>query len=181
MKSTLPSSFVSFVIACFLTQENLAAQIPQLPKPLQTPLQGAKMEAVLNNILRENTMKKTLVILLLSLIVGCGESEQTQTQPVSDTAQNQPQPVAEQPSAETETETEAEAIAALEQLGATIGKDENGNIISLSLIGTKITDAGLLRLERLTKLQRLVLDFTKVTDAGVADLQKALPNCKISH
>ena len=122
-------------------------------------------------------MKKTLVILLLSLIIGCGESEQTQTQPGSDTAQNQQQPSAKQPSAE----TEAEAIAALEQLGATIGKDENGNVISLSLIGTKITDAGLLRLKRLTKLQRLVLDFTKVTDAGVADLQKALPNCKISH
>ena len=137
------------------------------------------MDAVLNNILRENTMKKTLVILLLSLIIGCGESEQTQTQPGSDTAQNQQQPMAEQSSAE--TETEAEAIAALEQLGATIGKDENGNVISLSLIGTKITDAGLLRLKRLTKLQRLVLDFTKVTDAGVADLQKALPDCKISY
>lgn len=135
------------------------------------------MGSVLNNILRENTMKKTLVILLLSLIIGCGESEQTQTQPGSDTAQNQQQPMAEQPSAE----TEAEAIAALEQLGATIGKDENGNVISLNLIGTKITDAGLLRLKKLTKLQRLVLDFTKVTDAGVADLQKALPDCEISH
>jgi hypothetical protein len=29
MKSTLPSSFVSFVLACFLTQGNLAAQKPQ--------------------------------------------------------------------------------------------------------------------------------------------------------
>jgi len=28
-------------------------------------------------------------------------------------------------------------------------------------------------------LQYLNLGFTKITDAGVADLQKALPDCKI--
>jgi len=35
-------------------------------------------------------------------------------------------------------------------------------------------------LKGLTKLQKLFLASTKVTDAGVADLQKALPNCKIA-
>ena len=123
-------------------------------------------------------MEKTLaILLLLLLVVGCGKDEQAQEQSSGDTTQNEQQPKEGQPSAE----AEEEAIAALEQLGGTIGKDANGNIVSLSLIGTTITDAGLVHLKRLTKLQRLVLDFTKVTDAGVADLQKALPNCKISH
>ena len=123
-------------------------------------------------------MKKTLaILLLLLLVVGCGKDEQAQEQSSGDTTQNEQQQSDEQPSAE----TNEEAIAALEQLGGTIGKDANGNVVSLSLIGTTITDAGLVHLKRLTRLQRLVLDFTKVTDAGVADLQKALPNCKISH
>ena len=52
---------------------------------------------------------------------------------------------------------------------------------ALNLSGWKITDAGLVHLKGLTKLETLSLNFTKVTDAGVADLQKALPNCKISR
>ena len=50
----------------------------------------------------------------------------------------------------------------------------------LHLESTEITDTGLLHLKGLTKLQRLKLGGTKITDAGVAELQKALPNCKIS-
>jgi hypothetical protein len=38
----------------------------------------------------------------------------------------------------------------------------------------------LVHLKGLTNLKQLVLKGTKVTDAGVAELQKALPNCKIS-
>jgi len=34
-------------------------------------------------------------------------------------------------------------------------------------------------LKGLTKLQTLSLELTKITDAGVADLKKALLNCKI--
>jgi len=51
----------------------------------------------------------------------------------------------------------------------------------LLLDGTDITDAGLERLKGLTQLERLWLDGTYVTDAGVADLQKALPGCSITH
>ena len=51
---------------------------------------------------------------------------------------------------------------------------------TLNLYRTKVTDAGLVHLKGLTGLQTLGLGGTKITDAGVADLQKALPNCKIS-
>ena len=45
----------------------------------------------------------------------------------------------------------------------------------------QVTDAGLEHLMGLTAMQTLWLNGTQVTDAGVARLQKALPNCKISH
>ena len=51
----------------------------------------------------------------------------------------------------------------------------------LWLEDAQITDAGLVHLKGLTKLERLHLYDTKVTDAGVQDLQKALPDCEISH
>ncbi len=57
-------------------------------------------------------------------------------------------------------------------------------LINLELIGLgfcrKITDAGLVHLKGMTNLEKLILYDAKVTDAGVADLQKALPNCKIT-
>ena len=46
---------------------------------------------------------------------------------------------------------------------------------------TKVTDAGLVHLKGLTKLQRLYLTDTKVTDAGVKKLQTELPKCRIRH
>jgi internalin A len=44
-----------------------------------------------------------------------------------------------------------------------------------------VTDAGLKELSGLKSLQSVVLFGTKVTDAGVAELQKALPACRISR
>ena len=44
-----------------------------------------------------------------------------------------------------------------------------------------VTDAGLKELAALKGLQTLNLVLTKVTAAGVAELQKALPDCKIIH
>lgn len=53
-------------------------------------------------------------------------------------------------------------------------------LTSLSLRHVRrVTDAGLKELVTLEGLKELDLVGTKVTDAGVADLQKALPNCKI--
>ena len=51
----------------------------------------------------------------------------------------------------------------------------------LDLTNTQITDAGLVHLKGLTKLQRLNFWDTQVTYEGVKKLQKALPNCEINH
>ena len=51
---------------------------------------------------------------------------------------------------------------------------------SLSLQNSKITDAGLDHLKGLTSLSELELFGTQVTGAGVTELQKALPNCRVS-
>ena len=118
-------------------------------------------------------------------------------------------------------------VVALEKDGAKFKRNDQGEVVEVSLELTKITDAGLVHLKGLTNLQTLNLRFTKVTDvglehlkgltelqtlslpgritdaglvhlkgltnlqtldlignnvtaAGVADLQKALPNCKIA-
>ncbi|QDU15061.1 Serine/threonine-protein kinase PknB [Gimesia maris] len=53
------------------------------------------------------------------------------------------------------------------------------NLTVLSLDGNQVTDVGLQHLHGLKKLEYLDLESTKVTPQGIADLQKALPNCKI--
>ena len=49
----------------------------------------------------------------------------------------------------------------------------------LDLDGTQLTDAGLIDLKGLSSLERLDLHQTQVTEGGVQELQQALPNCKI--
>jgi len=53
--------------------------------------------------------------------------------------------------------------------------------VVLELRGTEITDAGLVHLTGLTKLQWLHLRNTRVTDAGVNELKKALPKVTIER
>jgi hypothetical protein len=53
------------------------------------------------------------------------------------------------------------------------------NLETLHVDSAKVTDAGLKELAGLKKLQTLVHSNTQVTAAGVAELQKALPQCKI--
>lgn len=48
------------------------------------------------------------------------------------------------------------------------------------MIFTK-SDAGLVHLAGLTRLELLGLENTQITDAGLAKLKEALPNCKISR
>jgi len=53
------------------------------------------------------------------------------------------------------------------------------NLTYLGLDSTSITDVGLQHLTGLSKLTTLRTSGTKVTPQGIADLQKALPKCKI--
>ncbi len=53
---------------------------------------------------------------------------------------------------------------------------------TLSLTGNlELTDAGLLKLKALKKLQKVTTFTTKVTAAGAAALEKALPGCKVTR
>lgn len=52
---------------------------------------------------------------------------------------------------------------------------------SLTIVAESLTDAGLKHLEGLTALKRLDLPGSSTTDDGVQRLQKALPNCQITH
>jgi Leucine Rich repeat len=51
----------------------------------------------------------------------------------------------------------------------------------LDLAVTSVTDVGLRHLSGLIGLKELNISNTKVTKAGVSQLQKALPNCTITH
>ena len=82
------------------------------------------------------------------------------------------------------SDAEKKAIAAIKKLGGkvTFAEKKPGKpVISVYLTATKVTDAGLVHLKGLSKLQMLSLSYTKVTDAGVKKLQAALPKCKISR
>ncbi|MEQ1905128.1 MAG: hypothetical protein ABL888_13145 [Pirellulaceae bacterium] len=51
----------------------------------------------------------------------------------------------------------------------------------LYLWETEVTDAGLVHFKNLTNLRTLSLQKTRITQGGLAELQKALPNCRIYH
>ena len=60
-------------------------------------------------------------------------------------------------------------------------KEELEKVLGLSLRGEKISDESLKDLAKCKGFVFLDLKGTQVTKAGVAELQKALPKCKISH
>ena len=66
--------------------------------------------------------------------------------------------------------TPDEAVAALEKLGAKIERNEQGDV-GVDLSDTEITDAGLVYLKEMTKLENLELEGTQITDAGLVHLQ----------
>ena len=79
---------------------------------------------------------------------------------------------------------EASAVKAVENLGGKVTRDDKlpgKPVIEVNLPATKVTDAGLKELKDLKQLTSLNLYATKVTADGVADLQKALPGCKINR
>lgn len=65
--------------------------------------------------------------------------------------------------------------------GRTVRPLAAGEVFSLNLSGTRVTDAGLKHLARLKNLARLDLSDTLTTLFGAAEIQQALPNCKITR
>ena len=67
------------------------------------------------------------------------------------------------------SDAEKKAIAAIKKPGGKVKFDETKPgkpVISVDLHNTQVTDAGLVDLKGLTKLQTLFLNSTKVSDAG---------------
>ena len=69
----------------------------------------------------------------------------------------------------------------LEKPEGELTKADLEKVTSLALGHTQITDAGLKDVAKMQKLEKLDLTATQITDAGAAELQKALPKCKILH
>ena len=55
----------------------------------------------------------------------------------------------------------------------------NDAVVGLNLDGSKITDAGLAKLEGLDQLRWIGLSRSEVTEAGVKKLKAALPGCNV--
>ena len=104
-------------------------------------------------------MRAVLGVALVGLVacVGCGRDPDA----VSD------EPI--QPKVSQE-----EAIAAIEGCGGKVTVDKNKVVVKVHLIGTKVTDAGLVHLKGLTKLTTLNLSHfnSEVTDAGLVHLKR---------
>ena len=64
----------------------------------------------------------------------------------------------------------------VEILDGALRKNEQGEVVTVVLSRTRVTDADLAHLAGLTALATLNLADTQVTDAGVAELRKRLPN-----
>ncbi len=111
-----------------------------------------------------------LGLLLFVGLTGCGgstsESESTADDPKSGVnAKGE----AAEPAAGQESPT-----AEIEKLGGTVFLDENSPekpVVYVDLKGTKTTDAALMRLKGMTKLENLDLTKTQITDAGLEHLK----------
>jgi len=67
--------------------------------------------------------------------------------------------------------TSEETIAVIKGLGGKLKFDKNKAVVSVDLTSVQVTDAGLVHLKGLTKLEKLHLDGTRVTDAGLIHLK----------
>jgi hypothetical protein len=86
--------------------------------------------------------------------------------------------------AQTAKESQAAAVAAIKKLGGTVTFDKKNPgrpIVSVDLSFTKVTDAGLVQLKGLTKLQTLYLARTKVTGPGREHLKGLTNRSALPH
>ena len=67
---------------------------------------------------------------------------------------------------------DASPVAELENLGAKVMRNEQGQVIFVSLDQTKVTDAGLVHLKELPSRQYLELVHAKIGDAGLMQLKR---------
>ena len=110
-----------------------------------------------------------LVFSLALLCCGCGtESIPTTQEPSAPVAKETSAPTAQKKRSPSEL---ADAIAKIKMLGGRVSLNESGEVISVALGGTQITDAGLKHLKGLTSLTVLSLRQTQITDAGLEPLK----------
>jgi hypothetical protein len=64
---------------------------------------------------------------------------------------------------------------------AALNDPEFDRLEALDLSRSSVTDVGLKQLHGLGSLREIDLSGTKVTGEGVADLQKSLPNCRVTY
>jgi hypothetical protein len=125
-----------------------------------------------------------ILVLLVVALVGCGDSESTGDNTEAEQlkeriaslekeleAKQKPEPKPEPKPDARRGLPEEEAIAALEKLGAKIGRDDDGNVFVVVLTDTHITDADLRHVKELKSLQVLQLRNT-ITDAGLEHLKE---------
>ena len=135
------------------------------------------------------TYSKALLLTALGVMFcsGCTPEQQTPAPPElsgqETSVQQTPDPgiqsddgnmVHQTPAAKEPTVDVGRVKAQLEQLGAEINVNEQGEIYGVTG-DTEITDAGLVHLKGLTSLRTLLLRNTQITDAGVAKFKEALP------
>ena len=92
---------------------------------------------------------RTLLLFVLMGIQGCGGGRGEKAPPAK---------------------TVHDPVAALQKLGATIDREEQGEVIKVRL-KNDTTDAGLEHLKGLTRLKSLTLFNTQITDAGLEHLK----------
>ena len=124
---------------------------------------------------------RVLLAVLLVGIAGCGGKETSPADVATPSssavtpvkAENAeadgPKPKADKPPAQTAA---ADPVAALKKLGAKIERNEQGEVVEVSLrLSKKSTFTG----RTMHRHQS-----TKITDAGIAELKKALPKCSVN-
>ena len=123
---------------------------------------------------------RVLVVVLLLGIAGCG-GEETSPGDAATPSSAAISPVKSENAAAGAPKTKADELAAqaagadtvatLEKLGAKIKRNEQGEVVEGLLNGRKITDAGLVHLKGMTKLESLDFRYTQITDAGLVHLK----------